>query len=89
MKKKGSANKELCIKLRKKGKSIAEICEVTGLSASSVSKYTSGCGASEVVKTEQIQQYGIALLEDWTRTVNIGRKLMGLEPFPMPVMGDK
>lgn len=89
MKRKGSENKALCISLRKEGKSIAEICAVTGLSAGSVSKYTSGYGAKELVKTEQIQQYGIALLEDWTRTVNIGRKIMGLEPFPMPIMEDK
>lgn len=89
MKKSSAETIEKCINLRKEGKTIREICIETGLSIGTVSRYTAEYSTKEANKAEKAKGFGYDFLADWTRTVNIGRKRMGLEPFPMPVMEDK
>lgn len=88
--KKGSVEtREKCINLRKEGRTIKEICIETGLSIGTVSRYTAEYSTKEANIAEKTKGFGYDLLADWTNTVNIGRKKMGLEPFPMPVLENK
>lgn len=75
---------KLCRRLREEGKTIEEICKITGLRKSTVNNYAAGYCPINADLSAKAKGLGYDLLVDWTNTVNIGRKKLGLPPFPIP-----
>lgn len=78
---------KICQKLRAEGKTIEEICKITGLRKRTVENYSAGYCPVDADLSAKARGFGYELLVDWTNTVNIGRKKLGLPPFPIPYPG--
>lgn len=70
--------------LRRQGKTVKYISEVTGLSEKTIFNYTCGCLQQTLQQQSIKSKMDYDMQVEWTQAVNRIRKYYGRKPFPMP-----